>query len=242
MIIYPAIDLRDGKCVRLYQGDYQRETIYHNDPFSMIKTFESEGAQWLHMIDLDGAKDPQKNQFDLISELIKKSSASVQTGGGIRFEEQVQTLLDAGAARVIIGSLAVRKPEEVSHWFRVFGTEQLVLAVDVMVHENQEPHIAIDAWQTKSDHTLFGLLEYYMHAGLKHIVCTDITRDGTLMGPNIDLYKMLGDRFPALQVQASGGIQSLEDLQLLRANHLAGAISGRALYENKFTLREALTC
>lgn len=135
MIIYPAIDLRNGKCIRLYQGDYQRETIYSNDPFSTAKKFISDGASWLHIVDLDGAKDPDQSQTSLILSLIKANNVNVQTGGGIRTKCQAENLLEQGAARIVVGSLAVKNKKEVAHWFKYFGADRLVLALDVIFNQ-----------------------------------------------------------------------------------------------------------
>ncbi len=242
MIIYPAIDLRKGKCIRLYQGDYQRATIYSADPLSMAKAFVADGASWLHIIDLDGAKDPDQSQVGCISELIKANKVNVQTGGGIRSKSQVKHLLEQGAARVIVGSMAVRNQTEVAEWFKYFGAERLVLALDVKLNEKNQPMIAINAWQNISDYSLYDLIDYYKTVGLTHLLCTNIVLDGTLNGPDFQLYDTLLQRFPFLTLQASGGIHSLSDISTLREKKLGGAIIGRALYEEKFTLREVLSC
>lgn len=242
MLIYPAIDLRDGKCVRLYQGDYARTTIYNTDPISKAKTFAASGAGWLHVVDLDAAKNPEHSQLALVTELIKTSGLQIQTGGGVRTKEQVKKLLDLGTARVVIGSLAVTNPNEVTNWFRLFGPEKPVLSLDVIPNKNKQPIIAINAWQDITQYSLFELIKYYQIAGLCHVLCTNITLDGTLNGPDYSLYEDLLARFPFLNLQASGGIQSLSDITLLRKKGLNGAIIGRALYENKFTLSEVLAC
>lgn len=242
MKIYPAIDLRDGKCVRLYQGDYQQETIYSADPFAQVDTFMREGATSVHLIDLDGAKNPEKNQEQLILALLKQGKVSIQIGGGIRSAEQIEKYLENGAARVIVGSLAVTSPETVLAWFKRFGADRLVLALDIVYDVERTPLVATNAWQTTSHQTPESLIEIYQAVGLKHVLCTDITRDGTLQGPNITLYEDLLSQFPYLKIQASGGIQALSDLVLLREKGVSAAITGRALYEHKFTLREALSC
>ena len=242
MIIYPAIDLRKGKCIRLYQGDYQRETIYSSDPFAQAKAFVADGASWLHIVDLDGAKDTEQRQIALISELIKTNKVNVQTGGGIRSKLQVENLLEQGATRVIVGSLAVRNKNEVAEWFKYFGAERLVLALDVIVNANKQPMVAINAWQNISEYSLYDLLDFYKTVGLTHLLCTNISLDGTLNGPDYPLYDSLLERFPFLTLQASGGIQSLSDITTLREKQIGGAIIGRALYEKKFTLREVLLC
>ena len=242
MIIYPAIDLINGKCVRLCQGDYLRETVYSNDPFAVAKEFIADGASWLHIVDLDGAKDPDQSQSLLISELIKANGVKVQTGGGIRTQSQVENLLEKGAERVIIGSMAVKDRDEVSAWFKYFGAERLVLALDVVINANNQPMVAINAWQDTSGYSLYDLLDYYKMVGLKHLLCTNIALDGTLNGPDYALYDLLLEKYPFLMLQASGGIQSLSDVTTLRVKKMDGAIIGRALYERKFTLREVLTC
>jgi phosphoribosylformimino-5-aminoimidazole carboxamide ribotide isomerase len=242
MIIYPAIDLRKGKCVRLYQGDYQRETIYSADPFSMTIEFVSDGATWLHIVDLDGAKDPGQNQGSLIAEIIKANNVNVQTGGGIRTKSQVENLLEHGAERVIIGSMAVEDSDEVSEWFKYFGAERLVLALDVIINANKQPMVAVNAWQNISEYSLYNLIDFYKAVGLTHLLCTNITLDGTLNGPDYALYDLLLEKYPFLMLQASGGIQSLSDITTLSEKRLSGAIIGRALYEKKFTLREVLSC
>jgi phosphoribosylformimino-5-aminoimidazole carboxamide ribotide isomerase len=242
MIIYPAIDLRNGKCVRLYQGDYQRETIYNPDPFSMAKAFVDTGATWLHIVDLDGAKDPDQNQRSLISALIKETGVKVQTGGGIRTELQIEHLLQQGAKRIIIGSMAVKDRVKVGHWFNYFGADQLVLALDVFINATKQPLVAVNAWQTITDYSLYELIDYYSTFGLTHLLCTNISLDGTLHGPDHALYDSLLATYPSLMLQASGGVQSLADITKLRITQLAGAIIGSALYEKKFTLTEALSC
>lgn len=242
MILYPAIDLRKGQCVRLYQGDYARETVYSQDPLSIARKYGSEGASWLHLVDLDGAENPSQSQTPLILDFIQSSPLKIQIGGGIRTKVQVQTLLDQGVARVIIGSKAVNQPNEILNWFKIFGPEKIVLAFDVLVNEKQETRVAIQGWQKASSFLLDELIEMYLKVGLKHLLCTNIALDGTLKGPDFGLYEGLLQKYPTLELQASGGIQSLSDIQELREKGLAGAIIGRALYENRFSLEEALSC
>jgi phosphoribosylformimino-5-aminoimidazole carboxamide ribotide isomerase len=242
MMVYPAIDLRKGKCIRLYQGDYQRETVYSLDPFAMAKTFVSDGANWLHIVDLDGAKNPNQSQTALISELISANSVKIQTGGGIRSKSQVKKLLEQGAERIIVGSMAVKNRTEVAEWFKYFGANKIVLALDILFNSSKQPMVAVNAWQEVSEYSLYDLIDYYREFCLTHLLCTNISLDGTLNGPDYFLYDSLLKRFPFLALQASGGIQSLSDVMTLRDKKLSGAIVGRALYENKFSLREALSC
>lgn len=242
MIIYPAIDIRNSKCVRLHQGDYARETIYSVEPLTTASTFCDEGATWIHIVDLDGAANPEHRQLSLISEIIKNTNIKVQTGGGIRSKSQVESLLNIGAERVIIGSMTVQNPNEVSEWLNYFGAERLVLALDVIYNDNNQAMIATNAWKNTSEYSLFDMISYYEPFGVKHILCTNISLDGTLSGPDFNLYTQLLNKFPHLCLQASGGIHAINDIKLLREQGLNGAIVGRALYENKFTIPEVLAC
>ncbi len=236
MIIYPAIDLIGGKCVRLYKGDFKQQTTYDASPVEIAQDYKKEGAKWLHLVDLDGARDPKKRQIELISEIIKTSGLLVQTGGGIRSMEDVEALLNAGADRVVIGSLAVKDPFIMKEILRRFGADKICLAADVM-SQNSQYMIAICGWQDKSTVTLNEFIEKYLDLGLKHILCTDISCDGTMKGCNTQLYKNIQKSFPQIHVQASGGVSSLDDLKPLNT---AGVIIGKALYEGAFTLKQAL--
>ena len=242
MIIYPAIDLRGGRVVRLTEGKFDQEKSYGDDPLAVAKGFRAAGATWLHVVDLDGAKDPAKRQTPLVEKLARESGLRVQTGGGIRDEAQVSALLAAGVQRVIIGSLAVRSPDLVLSWLLSFGPEKIILSPDVRIDPAGIPRIAAAGWQETTGVALNDFLTGYLAVGLKHILCTDISRDGKLTGPNSALYAQLVKRFPSLQIQASGGVSSLGDLRVLKTTGSAGTIVGRALYENKFTLQEALAC
>lgn len=242
MIIYPAIDLRGGRVVRLTEGRFDREKSYSDDPLAVARGFAAAGATWLHVVDLDGARDPAKRQTALVENLVRDSGLRVQAGGGIRDESQVTGLFAAGAQRVIVGSLAVKQTELVRGWFKRFGTEKIVLSPDVRLSATGTPDIAAVGWQESTGLALDDFLHGYLSAGLVHILCTDISRDGKLTGPNTALYARLGEKFPSLQIQASGGVSSLGDLRALKAAGVAGAIVGRALYEKKFTLKEALAC
>jgi phosphoribosylformimino-5-aminoimidazole carboxamide ribotide isomerase len=242
MIIYPAIDLRGGRVVRLTEGRFDQEKSYGDDPLAVARDFAAAGATWLHVVDLDGAKDPAKRQTVLVERLARASGLRVQTGGGIREEAQVAALLATGARRVIVGSLAAKQPELVRGWLENFGPEQLILSPDVRLDASGTPRVAAAGWQESTGLALDDFLAGYLAAGLVHVLCTDISRDGRLAGPNTALYAQLVKNFPALQIQASGGVASLDDLRALQAAGAAGAIVGRALYEKKFTLREALAC
>ncbi len=242
MIIYPAIDLRGGRVVRLTEGKFDQEKTYGTDPVAVAQGFKAAGAAWLHVVDLDGAKDPAKRQTALVEKIVRESGLRVQTGGGIREEAQITTLLAAGVERVIVGSLAVRQPDLVRGWLKSFGPEKIILAPDVRLDNTGIPRIAAAGWQETTGVALDDFLTGYLAFGLVHILCTDISRDGKLTGPNSALYGHLVQRFPTLQIQASGGVSSLDDLRVLKTTGSSGAIVGRALYENKFTLQEALAC
>lgn len=239
MIIYPAIDIRDGKCVRLYQGNYARETIYSDSPNEMAQEFLDKGASWLHLVDLDGAKNPKTNQATLIKTLLEDIPINIQIGGGIRTESQMDAYFAAGASRVVIGSLTIESPELVETWLKRYGSERIVLAFDVNF-AGETPMVMTQAWQKSTKVALFDIIPRFLN--LKTILCTDISRDGALNGPNIDLYQQLITRFPKLEIQASGGISQLDDIRRLKNIKVSGAIMGRALYEKKFDLSEALSC
>ncbi len=241
MIIYPAIDLRGGRVVRLTEGKFDQEKSYGNDPLAVAREFAAAGATWLHVVDLDGAKDPAKRQTALVEQLARGSGLRMQTGGGIRDESQIAALLAAGAQRVIVGSVAVKQPALVREWLRKFGPEKIILSPDVRLDADGTPRIAAAGWQESTGVALDEFLADFVAAGLSHILCTDISRDGKLTGPNTALYAALVKKFPSLQIQASGGVSSLDDLRGLKPTGAAGVIVGRALYEKKFTLKEALS-
>lgn len=240
MYVIPAIDLRHQKCVRLYQGDYAKETVYAEDPIKVAQEFAQLGSQWLHVVDLDGAKDPLLHQRELIAQICKHTSLHVQTGGGIRTIDQVEELLNLGVKRVIIGSLAVKEPQQVKAWLKEFGAQRIVLAVDVKADQSGDYDVAIHGWQENSQQKLFDFLKDYQAHGLTHVLCTDISLDGTLKGPNIALYDQILQRFPELKLQASGGVGRLEDIVALHEHSLSACIVGRALYEGNIRLDEAI--
>lgn len=242
MIVYPAIDLRGGRVVRLTEGRFDQEKSYGNDPLAVAKDFAASGATWLHVVDLDGAKDPARRQTALVEKLARSSGLFVQTGGGIRDDSQIAALLAAGAQRIIVGSVAVKQPALVRAWLRRFGPEKITLSPDVRLDAGGVPRVAAAGWQESTGVALDDFLNGFLAAGLVHILCTDIGRDGKLTGPNTGLYAQLAKKFSSLQIQASGGVSSLDDLRTLQTTGAAGVIVGRALYEKKFTLREALAC
>ena len=241
-MIIPALDLIDGKVVRLYQGDYAQKTVYSDDPQSQFTIYNQQGANWLHLVDLDGAKDINKRQLDVIAKLIANTPAKIQIGGGVRTEKDVKDLLDTGAQRVVIGSTAVKEPEMVAGWMKKYGAEHIVLALDINIDVDGNKIVAVSGWQEASGQTIESLLEIYLAVGLKHVLCTDISKDGTLTGSNVDLYKEMAAAYPQVEWQASGGIGSLDDITAVAQSGASGMIVGRALLEGKFDVKEAIAC
>lgn len=241
-MIIPALDLINGTVVRLHQGDYGQQRDYGNNPLPKLQQYQQQGAQVLHLVDLTGAKDPAARQLPLLRKLLAGVSIPVQIGGGIRTEQDVADLIEAGASRVVIGSTAVRQPDMVESWFSRFGADALVLALDVRIDDNGTKNVAISGWQENSSSTLEEIVERYQSVGLKHVLCTDISRDGTLAGSNVELYCELTQRYPDIAFQASGGIGSLNDIAALRNSGVQGVIVGRALLDGKFNLEEAISC
>ena len=241
MIIYPAIDLIEGVVVRLNKGDFDQQTTYGTDPVSVAKSYADAGANWLHLVDLDGAKDPANRQLDLITRIIDESGLKVQTGGGIRSADDVAALVDAGASRVVVGSLAVRDYEAGEGLFATYGGETICLAADVMPvtdgSGDTSYNIALSGWQETSSLSLFAFLGHYAKHGLVHALCTDIARDGMMTGCNRDLYTSVKTTFPDIKLQASGGVSALDELKGLPTD---GVIIGKALYEGVFSVGEAL--
>lgn len=241
-MIIPALDLIDGTVVRLHQGDYNQQRDYGNDPLLRLQDYQQQGAQILHLVDLTGAKDPAARQIPLLRKLLAGVTVPVQVGGGIRNEQDVSALLAAGATRVVIGSTAVKQPEMVQQWFTRYGADAMVLALDVRIDATGTKRVAISGWQENSEATLEEVVEQYLPFGLKHVLCTDISRDGTLSGSNVALYQEVCQRYPQIAFQASGGIGNLNDIAQLRGSGVEGVIVGRALLDGKFSVEEAISC
>ncbi|MFT5677185.1 MAG: phosphoribosylformimino-5-aminoimidazole carboxamide ribotide isomerase [Paraglaciecola sp.] len=241
-MIIPAIDLIDGSVVRLFQGDYEQKTQYELDPIEVVHNYADQGAKWLHIVDLTGAKDTNKRQLDLIGKMVATERMDFQAGGGIRSEEDVAQLLALGVKRVVIGSLAVKEPDLVKAWVSKYGSEAIVLALDVNIDAAGNKFIATHGWQQNSGVSLEALLNDFLSVGAKHVLCTDISRDGTLQGANHKLYAEMTEKFPSIDWQASGGIGNLDDITVLKPTQVSGVILGRALLEGKFTVEQAITC
>ena len=241
-MIIPAIDLINGKVVRLYQGDYGQKTEYTASAQERFDLYVAAGATQLHLVDLDGAKDASQRQLTVIRELLKNTRAPVQIGGGVRSEQDVKDLLDAGANRVVVGSTAVKSPELVMGWMEKYGADKIVLALDVNIDADGRRKIAVAGWQQDSGVTIEDLIERILPAGLTHVLFTDISRDGTLLGSNVTLYQSLAAQYPQVSFQASGGIGGIADIEALKGSGVGGVILGRSLLEGKFTAEEAIAC
>jgi len=238
MLIVPAIDLRAGRCVRLAQGRFDAVTTY-GEPHAQLRAFAEAGAGWVHVVDLDGAEAGAARQYPLIGTLARSGLANIQSGGGVRTQADVEMLLNAGVQRVVIGSAAVRAPDAVRNWTAIFGLDRICCALDV----RQTPdgwEVAQSGWKEGAGVTLEQALALYPPGALRHVLITDISRDGVLGGPNVELMQAVCAMRPDLRVQASGGVARLEDLDALRQTGAAAAIVGRALYEKRFTLEAAL--
>ncbi len=240
MELFPAIDLKNGQCVRLAQGDFNAVTVYDANPMRMARKFHDAGARWLHIVDLDGARDGQSKQLDIIEEIAEKVSLKLQTGGGIRDAATIEQLLAAGAERIVIGSLAVKNQPMVQEWLRHFGPERIVIACDVKLDAKGEPEVLTHGWQSGSHQSLWELLDAYADSGLMTVLCTDVGRDGMLTGANNQLYARFQRRFPTLEILASGGVSNIEDLIGLARQGLTGAIIGKAIYEGRIDLASAI--
>ena len=240
--VYPAIDVREGRVVRLRQGDYADETRYGDDPLAFAQSYADAGATWLHLVDLDAAKAGGYTLQPLLRDIVASTGLQMQTGGGVRTREDVAALLDAGASRVVIGSLAVRDPASVLAWIGEFGSERITVALDTRRDADGIWRLPVHGWTETASETLDELLRRYADGGLQHVLCTDIERDGMLSGPNIELYRGVCAMHPALQLQASGGVRDVADVIAAREAGCGGAVLGKALLEGRLSLPEALAC
>ena len=239
-VLYPAIDIREGRVVRLRQGDYAAETRYADDPLTVAKRYVEAGAEWLHLVDLDAAKHGGWSLGPLVDAIRRDTTLKVQTGGGVREAEDVVAILVSGASRVVVGSLAVREPNRVLGWLERFGSDRLTVALDARADESGVFRLPTHGWAEASGLALFDLLQRYANAGLRHLLCTDIARDGMLAGLNLRLYREIVERFPDVAVQASGGVATLDDIIYAKAAGCGGAILGKALLDGRFTVADAL--
>jgi len=236
--IIPAIDLLDGNCVRLLKGNFNKSTAYSTDPAAVGRQFSQLDVQDLHLVDLDGARSGHQRNHDVVAKITAETSLSVQLGGGIRRRADVVRWLNAGVQRCVIGSVAITEPDIVRAWIEEFGAERIVLALDVRLDQNGVPLLSVNGWTAESTISLWDCLDIYANAGIVHILCTDIARDGAMSGPNLELYAEVLSRFPSLQLQASGGVRNIADLHELKTLGLPAAISGRALLDGEITAAE----
>lgn len=233
MRIVPAIDLIDGKCVRLTQGDYAQKTIYNEDPLTVAQMFEDAGLKYLHLVDLDGAKQKKVVNWKILEKIVKHTHLQVDFGGGVQSDEDIEKVFEAGAKQVTGGSIAVRKPEMFEKWLQKYGADKIILGADV---KNEQ--IAISGWEEVSNLSILQFLQNYQEKGIKYVICTDISKDGLLQGTAKELYAKIQRHFPDLQLIASGGVACLQDVKDLAQQGLAGVIVGKAIYENKIKLSE----
>lgn len=238
MRLIPAIDLRAGKCVRLYQGDFGAPTRYAIAPGDLARRYAAYGASWMHVVDLDGAFEGAPRNLATIAALAAGDAVKLQVGGGVRSLGTLKGLLAAGVARVVLGSVALEEPQRVRGWIERFGAERLCLAFDVRLDAAGEPRVHTRGWRTASEVSLWAALQPYRGSALRHVLCTDIARDGALAGPNLLLYQAAVARLPQLAWQASGGVRDARDLQALAATGVAAAISGKALLEEHIPKEE----
>lgn len=240
MIIIPSIDLLDGQVVRLRHGDFNERTFYDVEAAELAARYHAQGAEWLHVVDLEASRHGAAADTSDLFELLARTVQSVQTGGGVRSGGDVRARLEAGAQRVVVGSLCVTETDRFVRWIGEFGAERMVAAVDVHLDRSGVPRPRIHGWTEEAGVTLWELLDHLAEQGLEHALVTDIGRDGALHGPNLSLYRELRQRYPKLRIQASGGVGALSDLVALADTGVDGAITGKALLEGVFTLGQAL--
>ncbi|NRA50597.1 MAG: 1-(5-phosphoribosyl)-5-[(5-phosphoribosylamino)methylideneamino]imidazole-4-carboxamide isomerase [Phaeodactylibacter sp.] len=228
----PAIDIIDGKCVRLTQGDYAQKKVYNEDPLEVAQAYEAHGLERLHLVDLDGAKAKQIVNYKVLERLATKTNLHIDFGGGLKSDEDLRIAFESGAQQVTGGTIAVKQPAVFEAWLKNFSADRIILGSDV-----KDGKIAVSGWQEKSEQDLFPFLEGYIEKGVKYTICTDVSKDGLLEGTALSLYKDIRSSFPGLQLIASGGITDLNELDELRAIGCFGAIIGKAIYEEKISLK-----
>jgi phosphoribosylformimino-5-aminoimidazole carboxamide ribotide isomerase len=233
MKIFPAIDLYDGKAVRLYKGDYAQMTVYSENPIEVARDFEAAGAEWIHMVDLEGARDGTTPNLSVVADIVQNTSLKVEIGGGIRSMDTVKAYVDAGVSRVILGTAAVKDPDFLKAALAAYG-EKIAVGVDI-----KDGKVAIKGWLETAEDDAMTFCEKMQKLGVKTIISTDISKDGAMQGANHELYREMSERF-AMQIVASGGVSSMEDVTRLRALDIYGAIIGKAYYTGTISLKEAI--
>ncbi len=237
MRIIPAIDIIDGKCVRLTQGDFGQMKIYREDPVDVALEFQDVDMEYLHLVDLDGAKKGHVVNWRIIEDIQKRTALTVDFGGGVQSEDEVETLLDLGVNQINIGSLAIKEPEKFIEWLHKYSAENFILSADV-----KNENIMINGWLESANYRVIDLVNKFIEHGLEYVTCTDIGSDGMMKGPNLGLYKKIKARFPNLKINASGGISSIDDIKELQYLKLHGVIIGKAIYEGRFNLADLKKC
>ena len=233
MKIIPAIDLIDGKCVRLSKGDYDSKIIYNENPLEVAKLFEDNGFNYLHIVDLDGAKSSKVVNFDILESISKNTNLKIDFGGGVKSTDDFKRVIDAGANQVTVGSIAVKNPILLFDWINEYGADRIILGADV-----KGLNIATDGWLETSDMTLFNFLKDYYAKGIRNVLCTDISKDGMLEGPAFELYSFIMAEYKDVDLIASGGVSCIEDVIKLKNNGIPSVVIGKAIYENKIDLKE----
>lgn len=231
--IIPAIDVIEGKCVRLSQGDYDTKKVYNEDPLEVAKEFEANGIRRLHLVDLDGAVSRHIVNYRVLERIATHTSLVIDFGGGIKSDEDLRIAFECGTQMVTGGSIAVKDPQRFSHWLVVYGSERIILGADVKGRQ-----IAVNGWKDKSERELLPFLGDYVDKGIRKVVCTDIDCDGMLKGPSVDLYKEVLERFPELYLIASGGVGGMDDIIALNEMKVPGVVFGKALYEGRISLKD----
>lgn len=231
--LVPAIDLIDGKCVRLSQGEYASKKVYSEDPLEVAKRLEAHGIRRLHVVDLDGAASCHVVNHATLKRIATSTSLVIDFGGGVKTDEDLQIAFDCGAAMVTGGSIAVSQPETFARWLEAYGPERIILGADV-----KKGKIAVNGWRSGTELELHPFLDSYGQQGVRRVICTDISRDGMLLGPAIDLYREVQERHPGLYLMASGGVGSVDDIRALEAAGVPSVIFGKALYEGRITLQQ----
>ena len=233
MRIIPAIDIIEGKCVRLSKGDYATKNVYNEDPLEVAKEFEDAGLAYLHLVDLDGAKAKHIVNWKVLEKLATKTNLKIDFGGGIKSDEDLKVAFESGAQQITGGSIAVKEPAKFTGWITTYGSNKIILGADA-----KDGKIAVSGWQEASDLEIEKFIQDYVDKGVDYVISTDISKDGMLEGPSFDLYLKILDKLPDLKLIASGGVSSVDDLVKLNENGLEGAIVGKAIYENKISLKE----
>jgi phosphoribosylformimino-5-aminoimidazole carboxamide ribotide isomerase len=233
--LIPAIDIINGQCVRLTKGDYDQKTVYRDSPAEVAQEFESFGFKRLHVVDLDGAKSKHIVNTDVLRQIVLQTHLCVDFGGGIKTDDDIETAFANGAEMVTVGSIAVTNPDLFISWLKIYGADRLILGADV-----RNGKISINGWKEDSTEDLLPFLKKYIDAGVKNVLCTEISKDGTLQGPAIDLYKRVMQEYPDLHLIASGGVSSIDDIRALDAAGIPAVVFGKAIYEGKIDLHELI--